>query len=384
MSRATALRWCLLFPGMIGEERVTRRVRLIALLGVIALLIGGGVFVTLRLVGGVNAIPQVDLFGDETPSATPGQTPTPSPTVPPGSDIKGPLNFLILGVDTRETQPGWVPNGDAIMILHVNKDLTKAYLTSLPRDLVVNVPGHGTTKITHAMAYGSRVSGTKRVNYAGGFQLMARTVSNYTGIRRFDAGAILTFTGLKELVNALGGIDIYVDQRVTSIHRRPDGVMRNLCRGCANGYSGPQMVYNVGTMRMSGWMAIDYSRQRYVGGADYTRQRHQRQVIRAIVAKVFSSKIASNPAKVDAIVKSLGKMLTFDGRGRKPMEFAYALRKIGARQITLVGLPGGSAYSGGRYIGENLNGIQSSYFAALRADKLDSFLRSHPTLVNKR
>jgi polyisoprenyl-teichoic acid--peptidoglycan teichoic acid transferase len=369
---------------MFGEEHVTRRVRLIALLGVIALLIGGGVFVTLRLVGGVNAIPQVDLFGEDTPSATPGPTPTPSPTIPPGSDIKGPLNFLILGVDTRESQPGWVPNGDTIMILHVNKDLTKAYLTSLPRDLVVDVPGHGRTKITHAMAYGSRVSGTKRVNYPGGFALMARTVSNYTGIRRWDAGAILTFTGLKTLVDQLGGISVYVDQRVVSIHRRPDGGMRTLCRGCANGYSGPQMVYNVGTMRMRGWMALDYSRQRYTAGADYTRARHQRQVLRAILAKAFSRQVATNVAAMDQIVKALGKMLTFDGRGRKPAEFAYALRKIGASEITLVGLPGGSVYSGGRYIGESLNGIQRSYFAALRADKLDSFLRSNPSLVNRK
>ena len=50
--------------------------------------------------------------------------------------------------------------------------------------------------------------------------------------------------------------------------------------------------------------------------------------------------------------------------------------------MTLVGLPGGGAYSGGSYIGENLSSIQVSYFAALRADNLDSYLKSHPTLVN--
>jgi LCP family protein required for cell wall assembly len=363
---------------------VTRRVRLIALLGVIALLIGGGVFVTLRLVGGVDAIPQVDLFGDDTPTATPGQTPTPSPTPPPGSDIKGPLNFLILGVDTRESKPGWVPNADAIMIMHVNKDLTKAYLTSLPRDLVTDIPGHGRTKINAAMAFGSRVSGSKRVNYPGGYQLMARTVGNYTGIRRFDAGAVLTFNGLWNLVDALGGVDIYVDQRVVSIHRAPSGKARPACGGCDHGYGGPQMVYNVGRMHMRGWMALDYARQRYTGGADYTRQRHQRQLIKAIFAKAFTREMATDPAAIDRVIKALGKTLTFDGRGRKPIEFAYALRKVGAAQITLVGLPGSSAISGGRYIGENLNGIQASYFDALRADKLDSFLKSHPTLVNKK
>jgi LCP family protein required for cell wall assembly len=369
---------------MLGEERVTSRVRLIAIIGAIAVVLGGGVFVALRLVGGANAIPELPLFNDETPTATAAPSPTASPTPPPGANIKGPLNFLILGVDTRETQPGWIPNGDAIMIMHVNKDLTKAWLTSLPRDLVVNVPGHGRTKITHAMAYGARVPGTKRVNYAGGFNLMARTVSAYTGIKRFDAGAILTFTGLKTLVDELNGINVYIDQRVVSIHRRPDGNMRQLCRGCANGYSGPQMVYNVGTMRLRGWMAIDYARQRYTGGADYTRARHQRQIIKAIVAKAFSNQIMTNPAAIDRIMKALGKMVTFDGRGRTPMEFAYALRRIGAAQITLVGLPGSGAYSGGRYIGENLNGIQGPFFAALRADKLDSFLRSNPGLINRR
>jgi anionic cell wall polymer biosynthesis LytR-Cps2A-Psr (LCP) family protein len=153
---------------MLGEERVTRRVRLIALLGVIALLVGGGIFVSFRLLSdGANAIPPIDIFDDDPPATSAAApSPTPSPTPPAGADIKGPLNFLILGVDTRESKPGWVPNADAIMIMHVNKDLTKAYLTSLPRDLVVNIPGHGRTKINAAMAFGSRVSGTKRVDTA--------------------------------------------------------------------------------------------------------------------------------------------------------------------------------------------------------------------------
>ena len=276
------------------------------------------------------------------------------------------------------------------MIMHVTNDLSHAYLTSLPRDLVLNIPafspsrfGGGQTKLTHAMSYGARVPGSTRPNPAQGFQLLAKTVSNYTGIARFDAGAVLTFTGLSKLVNSLGGIDMYIDQQVVSIHRRPDGESRAVCSGCEHGFSGPRAVYNVGVNHLIGWQAVDYSRQRYTTGADYTRQRHQRQVIKAIVAKAFKGDLLTNPVKFDSVIRALGKTLVFDGRGRTPVEFAFALRNIKPESITLVGLPGSSVYSGGQYRGEALNSIQSSYFAALRGDTLDAFLKAHPNLVNK-
>jgi LCP family protein required for cell wall assembly len=373
---------------------VTRSVRLYAIIAAAIVLVGTGVFVGIRLLTNEvnNSIPQTDLFGDGTPSpsaTSPSATPTPSATPLPGSDIKGPLNILIAGLDTREWIKTWVPHSDAVMILHVNKDLTKGYLTSLPRDLVVNIPSFAPahfsgqrTKLTHAMSFGSRVPGSNRPNPAQGFQLLAKTVSNYTGITRFDAGAILTFNGLRRFVDQIGGFDLYVDQKVTSIHMQPNGHHKPACSGCAHGYGGPSMVYNVGLHHFSGWQALDYSRQRYLPGADYTRQRHQRQVIKAIIAKAFSADMFTNPAQMERVLKALGKTLTFDGRGHTPIDFAFALRNMRTDKLTLIGLPGSGAYSGGKYIGENLNGVQASYFAALRADNLDSFVASHRSLVN--
>jgi hypothetical protein len=101
-----------------------------------------------------------------------------------------------------------------------------------------------------------------------------------------------------------------------------------------------------------------------------------------MLTKAFSTDLATDPAKLDRVLNALGKTLVFDGRGRKPSEFAYALRNLRPGSVTLVGLPGSGAYSGGRYIGENLSGVQSSYFSALRADRLDSWVRSHSNLVN--
>ncbi|MEV6970466.1 LCP family protein [Hamadaea sp. NPDC051192] len=340
---------------------------------------------------GVGACTSDDKKPEAAPSAS-AVSPSPSvqvsPTPPAGVDIKGPLNILIAGIDNRESIPNWIPRSDALMILHVNADLSKAYLTSLPRDLVVNVPafppakfGGERTKLTHAMMYGSRVPGTKKPSVQQGYQLMAKTVSGYTGIPKFDGGAVLTFRGLTKLVDALGGIDVYVDQKVVSIHRQPDGKVRPGCSRCEHGYSGPRMTYNVGNMHMVGWQALDYARQRYTNGGDYTRQRHQRQIIEAAVGKILQGDFLSNPASIDKVVGALGEMLTVVGM--QPVALAYALRNLTPQSITQVGLPGSGAYSGSRYIGENLSsGPQKSYFQALRQDKLDAWAAANKKYVN--
>jgi len=374
---------------------VTKQIRLYLILGVAALvLLGGGAFVGIRLLTDkVNeAIPQADLLGAQSsPSgsapATPGQ-PTPSPTPPPGSDIKGPLNILIVGIDTRVSVKDWVPHADAVMIMHVNADHTQSWITSLPRDLVVNIPafqpagfGGGRTKLTHAMSYGSRIPGSTQVNNAQGFQLVAKTVSAYTGIQQFDAAALLSFNGLTWLVDSVGGIDINIDMDVSSIHRAPTGKYRPTCGGCEHGYSGPQAQYKKGMMHLVGWQALDYSRQRYIAGGDYARARHQRQVVQATIAKAFKTAYMTDFAAIDNTLKSFAGAFVFDGRGQTPMAFGYALRNLRPESVTQVGLPGSGAYSGGTYIGENLNGIQSSYFAALRQDNLGQFLVANPSLT---
>src|SRR5690606_6604316 len=194
------------------------------------LLIAGGVFVTIKLVANRidSSIPQADLFG----------TPTPSPTPPPGWDIEGPLDILIIGEDTRRER-GTAPHNDVNMVLHINADLESAYLVSLPRDLLVDIPAFepsgsraSRTKLTHALTNGSKVRGgydTKQ-----GFQLVFESISDYTGIKEFDAGVLFSFEGMRDFVDEVGGIDIYVDELTRSIHRQPNGEPRPLCRSCPN------------------------------------------------------------------------------------------------------------------------------------------------------
>jgi LCP family protein required for cell wall assembly len=319
-------------------------------------------------------------------SATP--TPSASPAPSPGADITGPLDLLLLGVDTRVTVPDWQPHSDAIMLLHLEAGLDSGYLYSLPRDLRVDMPAFaksgfsgGRYKLTEAMSRGAKVPGSSKANVQQGYELLTKTIEAYTGIKTFQAGAILQFGGLAKLVDTLGGVTMKIDQKVVSIHRRPDGSARTMQAG-GGGYIGPQATYLPGTRKLIGWQAIDYARQRYTAGGDYTRQRHQRQLVKAILTKAEAAGLAGDQAKLQSIISALGSALVYLG-GRSPIEYAYALRNLKPSKLTLVELPGASVSSGGGYLGEQLTSVGKGFVKAVAKDKVGAYLASHPTLVNK-
>jgi LCP family protein required for cell wall assembly len=364
----------------VGHVRRNKIVWTVAAAVVVLLLAGAGIAVAVRSRSNGKATP--------TPAATPGPTPSASPAPPPGADIQGPLDLLLVGVDTRAGVPDWEPHADAIMLLHVNAGLDSGYLYSLPRDLRVQLPAYpkagfpgGRYKITEAMSRGSRVPGTKKTSVAQGYELLTRTISAYTGIKTFQAGAILNFAGLSRLTDALGGVTLKIDQKVVSIHRRPDGTMRTLRRG-GGGYVGPQAVYLPGTRTLKGWQALDYARQRYTAGGDYTRQRHQRQLVTALLTKAQGAGLATDQDKLRTVLRALGNTLVYLG-GRTPIEYAYALRNLSASKLTLVGLPGASITSGGAYVGEQLTETGRGFLKAVAAGTPAPYLAAHPELVNR-
>jgi polyisoprenyl-teichoic acid--peptidoglycan teichoic acid transferase len=357
------------------------RLRWYAIGAVLVLLLGGATYIVARTTGGKPIVPNVSLPGRHA-------SPSPSPSPLPGIGLSGPLNILIAGVDTREAQKDWIPRSDSIMVMHVDATLTHAYLTSLPRDLYVSIPayppahfGGERTKLTHAMFFGSQVPGSPHPSTARGLDLLSRTVRAYTHIPSFDVQVVLTFNGLRKLIDRLGGIDIYIDEKTVSIHMRPDGQLRTPCGRCAHGYSGPQAVYNVGMRHLVGWQALDYARQRYIPGSDYARQRHQQQIIKAAVAKAMSGGAINSPNRLFAILDALSSTLLFVDGKRSPVDYAYAMRNLQPTAITLTELPGTGVYSGGTYLGEALNGIQAAYFAALRGDQLGPFVAAHRNMV---
>ncbi len=360
---------------------VPRWARVCTILGVVLMTLSGTTLVSYQalLARYEGAVGKGDLFGDQAAGATEKE-----------SDIKGPLNILLVGIDPRN--PETPPLADSIMILHVSAGLDRAYLYSLPRDLRVDIPkfpkanySGGNDRLNAAMSFGSRLPG-QNPDAAQGFELLAKSVQKVTGIKRFDAGAIINFNGFKKIVDAMGGVDMYIEREVRSEHRQPDGTMRQLKPG-GGGYLGPQAVYKKGNMHLEGWQALDYVRQRYprngVPDSDYGRQRHQQQFVKAMVSQAFSADVVTNPLKLDRVLRAAGQSLIFNGRGNSVVDFALALKNIRSDSIEMIKLPGAPVGSGSTYEGERLLPAAEDFFAAMRNEQIDAFLLEHPDFKQK-
>jgi polyisoprenyl-teichoic acid--peptidoglycan teichoic acid transferase len=356
--------------------------------GVLLLLTSGTAFAALeRYEGGIDTR---NLFGD----LNPGDERPP--------EITGPLNVLLVGLDTRPSRPNEVPLADAIIIVHLTEDLSAGYLISLPRDTVVDIPPYERTgfpgrrdRLNAAMSYGARQQpGETMPDVARGFELLSRTVSDLTGITHFHAGAVINFTGFRDIVDAMDGISVVLDEMIVSLHRRPDGRHREVIIG-GEGYLGPQMVYQPGSppcgparadgsfrCELNGWQALDVARQRYgVEGGDYGRQRNQQLILRAIMEKALSRDILTNPVALDRVLRSSGESLIFDGRGHRPLGFALALRDLRPGDLVMVQVDAGSLGGPANYRGEELRPRTYELFAALREGRVDDFLLANRDFV---
>ena len=346
------------------------------------MVLSGGALVTSQVLIAryAGAVETKNLFGDQAAAAR-------------KSNIKGPLNVLLVGIDPRDEYRA--PLSDSIIVVHVPAGMNEAYVFSIPRDLVVDIPPFpktgfkgGRAKINSAMGYGSSVGNGKH-DVAQGFDLLAKTVGQLTGIGRFDAGAIVNFGGFKQIVDAMGGVTMTIDQNVKSEHLQPDGKPRPRLASCASNqcahpYYGPQKTYKKGTYHLEGWEALDYVRQRYgLPHADYDRQRHQQQFIKAMAQQALSKNVVTNPGKLDKVLRAAGKSLIFDGGGHSVVDWGFSMRNIRSENMTLIKLPGRGITENGRYQGEGLEPPAAEFFKSVNNDTIAEFVLSHPDFINK-
>jgi anionic cell wall polymer biosynthesis LytR-Cps2A-Psr (LCP) family protein len=344
----------------------------------------------------VGSVRQSDLLGDtardrvgaprqitiETAPRPSGPAAGPSADLPrvPGAvlDAEPGRNILLAGLDARPDEDRSTARADTVIVVHLTAAGDRAYLVSLPRDTRVAIPGHGTDKLNAAYAL-------------GGFELLARTVQQITGLV-FDAGAIIDFPGLRKVVDALGGVRLCVDEETTSVHVGWDATGRETppYRLIPPSFRPERIdgvrpqVYRVGCRRFAGWEALDYVRQReLIPDGDYGRQRHQQQLLRALAERITSAGVLSNPIALDRAVRAVGDSLTFDGNGASLTDWIVRLRAIGPSELTLLRTNGGQFHTeqrdGRDY--ENLDATTDELFAAARTDHLSDFAAIHPSWV---
>lgn len=187
---------------------------------------------------------------------------------------KDTYNILLLGVDRRDES--WEGNSDVILLVTVNKEKKTVYLTSFLRDLYADIPGIGVRKLNAACAN-------------GGPELTVQTLEENYQVE-IDNYAMVDFNAMIDVVDALGGVDLEIDEdeRVTA-----NDYITCMCED--NG-DDPEDYYieKAGLVHLNGYQAVGYARNRYTGkGSDFGRTQRQRNVLTAIAEKAQDGDYAS-------------------------------------------------------------------------------------------
>ena len=213
---------------------------------------------------------------------------------------KEPFSVLLLGIDTGDD--GRVEQGrsDTTIVATVNPRDKQTTLVSLARDTYVDIPGQGKQdKLNHAYAF-------------GGASLAMDTVENYLNIP-INHYVSINMAGLKELVNAVGGIEV-----------------NNNLTFSQDGYD-----FTIGKISLDGEQALSYSRMRYEDpNGDYGRQERQRKVIEGIVQKVLSLNSVGNYQQIlTAVSDNMKTDLSFDDMKKIALDYRSAFGKVKQDQL---------------------------------------------------
>ncbi|MCL1879464.1 MAG: LCP family protein [Actinomycetia bacterium] len=180
------------------------------------------------------------------------------------ADSSAPYYVLVVGSDTREQ--GTDGRSDSILLCRVDPTKKQVSMLSIPRDLRVDLEGHGMNKINAAMAY-------------GGPDEAVRAISNFVGVPIAHYVQI-DFTGFKDIVNALGGVTVNVPAYTY--------------------YNGVSL--QAGKQKLNGDQALVFVRCRktYAAG-DFQRAANQRQLARVVAHDVLGSSPTSMPGLITTI-----------------------------------------------------------------------------------
>src|SRR5574341_584229 len=193
----------------------------------------------------------------------------PESNLPPVWDGASRINILIIGLDYRDWEAGLgAPRSDTMILLTVDPLSKTAGMLSIPRDMWVNIPGFGYSRINTAYSSGE---GNKLPG--GGPELARKTVEQFIGVP-VQYYAQIDFHTFVEFIDLIGGIDVYNDQelRLDPVGEGKDKIRLTCC----------------GMRHMNGEKALAYVRYRKDKEGDVARSKRQQKAILAIRDKVLS------------------------------------------------------------------------------------------------
>lgn len=217
-------------------------------------------------------------------------------------DLKKKESFsvLLMGIDTGTD--GRVEQGrsDTMMVATINAEKNQTTVVSIPRDTYTEIVGYGTEdKINHAYAFGGAAMSMDTVE-----KMLEIPIDHYVSIN---------MEGLKELVDAVGGISVSNTLEFTQ----------------------DDYTFKVGKVDLDGDQALSYSRMRYEDpNGDYGRQERQRKIVDAIVRKMLSmSGVSQYQGVLDALGEHVKTDLSFDKLKTIALDYRSALGAVKQDQL---------------------------------------------------
>lgn len=215
----------------------------------------------------------------------------------------GRVNILLAGNSADDAGHDGANLTDSIMIMSVDTTNNKVFLLSVPRDLWVNTPGYGHQKINAAYVVGQSDGFSQSGYPSGGMGRLQQVVEQNLGIA-INYYALINYTAFKEVVDAVGGIDV----TIASSDKR--GLYDPSIDWTTHG---PLVKLSNGTHHLNGQQALDLSRARGDAygsygflGSDFDRTQNQRLMLVAIKNKAVSVGVISNPAKLSSLSDAIG------------------------------------------------------------------------------
>jgi LCP family protein required for cell wall assembly len=200
------------------------------------------------------------------------------------------INILLIGCDTREA--GGSGRSDTMIIVSINKKSKKIIVTSLLRDIYLQIPGKKNNRLNAAYAY-------------GGADLLMSTIEQNFKIRT-NRYVSIDFYSFIDIVDAVSGVTIEVtDEEIPVINN----YIREINRLTEQAEE-KDILTASGILQLNGKQALGYSRNRYVGNCDFERTARQRRVLEQIYEKVKSLNLKQTKKLLDTILPQITTNLT--------------------------------------------------------------------------
>ena len=236
------------------------------------------------------------------------------------------LNILLLGTDARGS--GKYTLTDTMIVLSINSKARQIKLSSIMRDIWVQIPGYGGQKLNAACVY-------------GGPELTIRMINEYFGLN-IEKYALVNMQCLVQIVDTLGGIELNVTPAESGAIRR----LNNSSVGAKDG-SGKYISDAVPSgedVLLNGKQVLAYSRIRK-SDSDYARTSRQRNVLVAIAKKMQGVNVLQLTGIVTAMLQYVETNLSFD----EIMNLASVCMKADMNKLSEFRVPADGTFDAGMF-----------------------------------